>query len=66
MLIIMLIIMLRIIILLLIIMIMIMIIIIIMIITLTLHYEGGRVLLTEMLSPRIARQGTLCLISIGG
>ena len=26
--------------------------------------EGGRVLSTEMLSPRIARQGTVCQMSI--
>ena len=29
-------------------------------------YEGGRILLTEMQLPRIARQGALCLISIRG
>ena len=28
--------------------------------------RGGRVLLTEILLPRIARQGTICLSSIGG
>ena len=28
--------------------------------------EGGRVLLTEILLPRIARQGTVCMISIRG
>ena len=31
-----------------------------------LRKEGGRVLLTEILLPRIARQGTVCLISIRG
>ena len=28
--------------------------------------RGGRVLLTEILSPRIARQGAVCLIPIRG
>ena len=28
--------------------------------------RGGRVLLTEILLPRIAQQGTICLISLGG
>ena len=28
--------------------------------------RGGRVLLTEILLPRIARQGTACLVSIRG